>query len=179
MKLSDEARQFYERVFEPARNGCMRELRKKGCSEDLAEDIFSTALLKVIDGAGDLMKREFSAPQMVNYLKAACRTSLIDHHRHRRVLTEVGLDKAGPLSDASAALPDEVAEDRATVTAARKAIDGLPERERLIFCQRNLMDRSPEEIQQSFPALTSRAYRRILQHANAHAFEMFDRIEAG
>lgn len=157
----------------------MRELRKKGCSEDLAEDIFSTALLKVMDRPDDPTKRGFDPAQMVNYLKAACHTCLIDDRRHRGVLTEVGLDTVGSLSDTSAALPDEVAEDRETLTAARKAIGGLPERERLIFCQRNLMDRSPEEILRRFPALTSRAYRRILQRANAHAIEIFDRIETG
>lgn len=178
VRLSSEAAQFYGRIYPAARAGCCHELRLLGCSEDEAEELFMASIERVMRTV-DPIAREFDPGQMVNLLKVACKRRLIDEHRHRGVLTEICLDDVGSLSDPSAIAPDDAVEDRETIDAAREAIACLPQSDQMIFCKRNQLGLSPEEIQSSVPGLSPRAYRRAIQRSNAKVFTSFEQIESG
>jgi RNA polymerase sigma factor (sigma-70 family) len=177
-KLRVEEARFYAGVYSSARKGCVSELLRKGCSEEEAEDIFSTALEKVMETV-DPIAREFSAAQMVNFIKQTCWRCLVDERRRRGLRTEVTLSAVGSLSDAGAETPAEAAEEREAAAIGREALQMLPERDRVVFRQRHQMDLSPEEILQNTPGLSLRSYRRIIHRANALVLDAFDRIESG
>jgi RNA polymerase sigma factor (sigma-70 family) len=177
-KLRVEEARFYASVYSPARKGCLGELRRRGCSEEEAEEFFSAALEKVMETV-DPIAREFSAAQMVNFIKQACWRCLIDERRRRGLRTELALSAVRSLSNSGAESPIEVAEEREAAAIGREALQMLPERDRVIFRQRHQMNLSPKEILQNTPGLSLRTYRRIIQRANAQVMDAFDRIEAG
>lgn len=177
-RLRVEEARFYASVYSSARKGCISELRRKGCSEEEAEDVFSTALEKVM-ATVDPIAREFSAAQMVNFIKQTCWRCLVDERRRRGLRTEVALSAVRSLSDAGAETPAEAAEEREAAAMGREALQMLPERDRVVFRQRHQMNLSPEEILRNTPGLSLRSYRRIIQRANALVLDAFDRIEAG
>ena len=127
----------------------------------------------------DPIEREFSAPQMVNFVKRAAWRCMIDERRRRGQRPEVEIGTVVSLSDASAESPDEVAEEREAIAIGREALQMLSERDRLIFRQRHQMNLSPEEILQNMPGLSLRTYRKIIQRANTRVLDAFERIEAG
>src|SRR5262245_53851977 len=106
-RLKPEAAQFYADVYVAAKASCCRELRSCGCAGEEAEEIFMATCEKVMRLI-DPIARAFEPPQMVALLRIASRRVLIDDRRHRAILREVGLERAGPLTDDSAATPDEV-----------------------------------------------------------------------
>lgn len=129
--------------------------------------------------AVDPIARDFDPGQMVNLMKLACRRRLIDDRRHRRILSEVCLDNAGPLADSSTAGPSESVDDRETVDIAVEAIASLPALDRDVFRQRHLEGLTPLEIRLQNPGMTPRSYRRVIERANSTAMEFFDEIESG
>jgi hypothetical protein len=130
-------------------------------------------------GTVDPIARDFDPGQMVNLMKLACRRRLIDDRRHRKILLEVCLDKAGPLADPSVADPSESVEDRETVDIALEAIASLPALDRDVFRQRHLEGLTPLEIRLRNPGMTPRSYRRTIERANSTAEGYFDEIESG
>jgi RNA polymerase sigma factor (sigma-70 family) len=149
-----------------------------GCSEEEAEEFFSTAFEKVMESVNPIA-REFSAPQMVNFIKRACRNCLIDERRSSGLHPQVELEALPSLSDESAERPEDAAVDREAVAIGREAMQMLPERDQAIFRQRHQMDLSPEEIMKNFPGLSLRTYRKLIQRANTRALAAFERIEGG
>src|SRR4249919_2851859 len=97
-QLSEGARRFYKQAYAPARAGCLNLLRRAGCSEEEAEDIFQTSFERVMETI-DPIARRFAIPQMVNLLKTSCRNRMIDERRHQGILHRVPLADAGSLSD--------------------------------------------------------------------------------
>jgi RNA polymerase sigma factor (sigma-70 family) len=177
-RLSPAASSFYARVYGSARNGSLAELRSTGCSEEEAEEFFQTAFERVMETV-DPIAREFSPPQMVNFIKRAAWRCMIDERRRRGQRPEVELGTIRSLSDASAESPEEVAEEREAIAIGREALQMLSERDRLIFRQRHQMNLSPEEILQNMPGLSLRTYRKIIQRANTRVLDAFERIEGG
>lgn len=163
-RLDREKRTFYGRIYEAARAGCMKSLRSTGCSEEEAEEVFDRVLLHVMDEV-DPIERDFDPPQMVNYLKRACRNQLIDDRRRQGGLHVTGLDRVGPVSDPTAIDLEEEAALHETMEEVRQALRSLPQRERAIFCQRNLLGRSPNEIRR-ITGVSGRTYRKLIEHAN-------------
>ncbi len=163
-RLDPEERTFYGRLYEAARAGCMNGLCGSGCSREEAEDVFDKVLVRVMEEV-DLIDRDFDPPQMVNYLKRSCRNQLIDDWRRQSGLDVTDLDKAGPVSDPRAMGLEEEAALHETMEEVRRALRSLPERERAVFCQRNLLGRSPDEIRK-ITGVSGRTYRKLLEHAN-------------
>jgi DNA-directed RNA polymerase specialized sigma24 family protein len=174
--LSPAASRFYESVFDAARRGVLGELRRRGCSQEEAEEFFSIALEKVM-GSVDPVARGFSKPQMVNFVKRAAWRVMIDERRRRH--PEVELSEVGFLTDAGAEGPDEIAVEREAVAIGREALQALSERDRLIFRQRHELGLSPEEILERTPGLSMRTYRKLIGRANERVLTAFQAIEGG
>ena len=177
-KLSVAEARFYATVYNSARKGSLAELRRKRCSEEEAEEIFTAAFEQVMKTV-DPIAREFSEAQMVSYVKRACWFRLLGERRRRGLRTEIALSSIRSLSDMSMPSPEEVAEEREAAAIGREAMQMLSERDRLIFRQRHQMNLSPEEILQNTPGLSLRTYRKIIQRANARALGAFERIQGG
>ncbi len=177
-KLSVKEASFYAAVYGSARKGSLAELRRKGCSEEEAEEIFTAAfehVMKVVDP----IAREFSEAQMVVYVKRACWFRLIGERRRRGLRTVVDLGVIRSLSDSSSPDPQKVAEEREAAAIGQEALQMLSERDRLIFRQRHQMNLSPAEILQNTPGLSMRTYRKIIQRANARVLGAFAQIQSG
>ncbi len=127
----------------------------------------------------DPIARAFEPPQMVALLKIASKRRLIDDRRHRAVLTEIGLDRVGGLTDSTAATPEEVVEDREIVAIGREAVSTLSPRDQRIFRLRHQLALSPAEVREQLPGLSPRAYRRRIEKGNARVLEAFDDIVSG
>lgn len=189
-KLSLAEAEFYARAYDPARRGSLAELRRRGCDEHEAEELFAASYAKVMESV-DPIERRFSVPQMVYFVKRACCRRLIDESRHRALYAEPEAEPppsrpdclveqlAEPATEPSGEQPCELAEEREAVAAGREAMAMLPERDRLIFLRRHLLGMSPEEILAQTPGLSMRAYRKVLQRANARVLAAYGRIEAG
>jgi RNA polymerase sigma factor (sigma-70 family) len=176
--LSAEASAFYSQVYGPARKGCLNELRRTGCTEEEAEEIFAATFEHVMRTV-DPIARSFAVPQMVNFVKRAAWRTMIDERRRLGGRIEVELGTVQSISDTGAEGPDEAAEEREAVAMGREALQMLPERDRLIFRQRHEMDLSPDEILERTPGLSLRTYRKIIQRANSRVLSAFARIEGG
>jgi RNA polymerase sigma factor (sigma-70 family) len=163
-RLDPEASGFYDRLYEAARVGCLKSLCASGCDGDEAEEVFDKVLLRVIDEV-DPIERHFDPPQMVNYLKRSCRNQLISDRRHQGVLDVTYLDGTDPVGDTEAVGLDEEVAIHLTMEEIRLALRALPERDREIFCRRNLLGWSPEEISRSV-GVSGRTYRNLLERAN-------------
>ncbi|HEU5105551.1 MAG TPA: sigma-70 family RNA polymerase sigma factor [Solirubrobacterales bacterium] len=177
-RLSLAESSFYAGLYDSARRGSLAELRKTGCSEEEAEEFFQTAFERVMENV-DPIEREFSAPQMVNFIKRTAWRCMIDERRRRGQRPEVEIGTVHSLSDMNAESPDEVAEEREAIAIGREALQMLSERDRLIFRQRHQMNLSPEEILQNMPGLSLRTYRKIIHRANTRVLEAFEKIEGG
>lgn len=177
-RLSAEASAFYSQVYGPARKGCLNELRRAGCAEEEAEEIFAASFEHVMRTV-DPMARSFAVPQMVNFVKRSAWRAMIDERRRLGTRIEVDIGTVESIGDAGAEGPDEAAEEREAVAMGREALQMLPERDRLIFRQRHEMDLSPEEILERTPGLSLRTYRKIIQRANGRVLSAFARIEGG
>jgi RNA polymerase sigma factor (sigma-70 family) len=176
--LSVAEAQFYARVYDPARKGSLAELRRRGCDDQEAEDLFSAAYAAVMESV-DPIERCFSAPQMVQLVKRACWRRLVDERR-RLVLREEPGAKPRPLRrESPTESPPELAEEREAVAIGREAMATLSERDRIVFLRRHLLGMLPEEILAETPGLSRRTYRKVIQRANARVREAFERIEAG
>ncbi len=177
-RLSLAEAQFYARVYDPARKGSLAELRRRGCDEHEAEELFAAAYAKVME-AVDPIEREFSAPQMVRFVKRACWRRLVDERRRlaQRAESAAGPPRLRPESPAEP--PSELAEEREAVAIGREALAMLPERDRLLFTRRHLQGMEPGEIVAQTPGLSLRTYRKVIQRANARVLEAYGRIEAG
>lgn len=176
--LDPEVAQFYRRAFSPARAGCINVLRKAGCSEEEAEDVFAETFERVMRTV-DPIERNFAVPQMVEFLKKACRRKLIDERRHQGVLHSVPLADASSVSDDASDTPVELAERHEVVAIGREAVASLSDRDRQVFVQRHQMGLEPDEILENFPGLSRRSYRKILQRANARVLSAFEQIDSG
>lgn len=176
--LSVEAAHHYARIYSAARAGCMAELRRAGCDEAQAEDIFAATLERIMRKL-DPVGEGYGQAQTVVLLKQACRQKLIDERRHRDVLRIVPLTDAISRSDPTSQSAAEAAEAREAVAIGREAISSLPERDRRVFLQRHHLDLSPEEIVSRNPGLSPRTYRKLIQRANARALAAFEEIDSG
>jgi RNA polymerase sigma factor (sigma-70 family) len=177
-RLSLAEAQFYARVYDPARKGSLAELRRRGCDEQEAEELFAAAYAKVMESV-DPIERCFSAPQMVRFVKRACCRRLIDERRQRAQRAEPGARPPRLRPESPAEPPAELAEEREAVAIGREALAMLPERDRLVFTRRHLQGLAPEEIVAETPGLSMRTYRKVIQRANARVLEAYGRIEAG
>ncbi len=172
--LSLAEAEFYARVYDPARRGSLAELRRRGCDELEAEELFAASYARVMESV-DPIEREFSSVQMVRFVKRACWHRLVDERRRRIVRIE----PPPRVAESPREQPSELAEERETVAAGREALVMLPERDRLIFLRRHLLGMLPEEILAETPGLSMRTYRKIIQRANARVLAAFERIESG
>lgn len=177
-RLRVETAHYYARIYGAARAGCLCELRRAGCSEEEAEDVFAATFERVMRRL-DPDREGFVPAQTVTLLKQACRQKLIDERRHSGVLQLVPLSEESERCDPAAEEPAEAAERREAVAIAQEAIASLPPRDRDLFLQRHQLGLSPEEIMGRNPGLSPRTYRKIIQRANARALEAFERIGSG
>lgn len=177
-KLSVGAAHYYARIYAAARAGCLSDLRRAGCSEEDAQDIFAATLERIMRKF-DPTEATYAPQQMVALLKKACRQKLIDERRHRGVLKMVPLEEAGSRFDGGSESPPEAVETREAVAMGREAISSLPERDQAIFFQRHKLNLTPDEILRRNPGLSRRTYRKIMQRANARALEAFEAIDSG
>jgi RNA polymerase sigma factor (sigma-70 family) len=176
-RLSLAEAQFYARVYDPARKGSLAELRRRGCDEQEAEEFFAAAYAKVMESV-DPLARDFSAPQMVSFVKVACSRRLSEERRQRAQREGHGA-RTPDSYESHGESPPELAEEREVVAVGREALAMLSERDRLVFTSRHLRGLTPEEILAEIPGLSMRTYRKIIQRANARAFDAFERIEVG
>jgi DNA-directed RNA polymerase specialized sigma24 family protein len=174
-RLSVEAAHYYARIYGSARAGCLAELRRAGCSEEDAEDIFATTLERIMRK----FDPAYAPAQTIALLKRACREKLIDERRHQGVLKLVPLEGAGKRVAEATEGPAEAAEEREAVLMGREAIASLPERDRALFLQRHRLGLTPEEILRRNPGLSRRTYRKVMQRANARALRGFGEIGSG
>ncbi|HEU4904591.1 MAG TPA: hypothetical protein VFT19_00535 [Solirubrobacterales bacterium] len=176
--LSVEAAHHFARVYASARAGCLAELRRFGCDEGEAEEIFAATLERIMRRR-DPLGEGFNRAQTVALLKQACRQKAIDERRHRDVLQIAPLKEALTRSDPTTQSVAEAAEAREAVAIGREAIASLPERDRRLFLQRHRLGLTPEEILRRNPGLRSRTYRKVIQRANARALAAFEAIDSG
>ncbi len=177
-RLSLAEAQFYARVYDPARKGSLAELRRRGCDEHEAEELFAASYAKVME-AVDPIERCFSAPQMVRFVKRACCRRLIDESCRRAQWAKPDTRPPRLRPESPTEPPGELAEEREAVAIGREALAMLPERDRLVFARRHLQGLAPEEIVAETPGLSMRTYRKVIQRANARVLEAYGRIEAG
>lgn len=189
-RLSLAEAEFYARAYDPARRGSLAELRRRGCDEHEAEELFAASYAKVMESV-DPIERCFSLPQMVYFVKRACCRRLIDESRHRVLCAEAEVEPpssrhdsateqpAEPAPEMSSEQPSELAEEREAVAIGREALAMLSERDRLIFTRRHLQGMEPAEIVSQTPGLSMRTYRKVIQRANARVLAAYGRIEAG
>ena len=177
-RLSVAEAEFYAQVYDPARRGSLAELRRRGCDEHEAEDLFAASYAKVME-AIDPIERCFSAPQMVRFVKRACCRRLIDERRHRARLVKPDAKPPRLVPESPVEAPGELAEERESVAIGREALATLTERDRLIFTLRHLRGLEPAEIVAEVPGLSARTYRKVIQRANARVLDAYARIEAG
>ncbi|MGE5281813.1 MAG: sigma-70 family RNA polymerase sigma factor [Chloroflexota bacterium] len=177
-RLSLAEAQFYARVFDPARRGSLAELRRRGCDEHEAEELFAAAFEKVME-AVDPIERRFSASQMVRFVKRACCRRLIDEDRRHALWARPGARPPRLRPESPTEAPGELAEEREALAIGREALATLSERDRLIFTSRHLRGMEPGEIVAEIPGLTLRTYRKVIGRANARVLETYGRIEAG
>jgi RNA polymerase sigma factor (sigma-70 family) len=176
-RLSVEAAHHFARVYGAARAGCLSELRRAGCTEEEAEEIFAATFERIMRRR-DPPREGFSVAQTVALLKRACGQKLIDERRHRDVLRLVPLEEAASRADPATSPPGE-AERREAAEIAREALSGIPERDRRVFLQRHLLDLSPGEVLRRNPRLSPRTYRKLLQRARSRTREAFVQIAGG
>jgi DNA-directed RNA polymerase specialized sigma24 family protein len=176
--LSVAEAQFYARVYDPARKGSLAELRRRGCEEQEAEDLFAAAYATVMESV-DPIERRFDAPQMVQLVKLACWRRLVDERRRLVLRDESDVKLPPPRYESPAESPSELAEEREAVAIGREAMSMLSERDRLVFLRRHLLGMLPEEILAETPGLSRRTYRKVIQRANTRVREAFERIETG
>ena len=176
--LSVAEAHFYARVYDPARKGSLAELRRRGCEEQEAEDLFAAAYATVMESV-DPIERRFEVPQMVQLVKLACWRRLVDERRRLVLRDESDVKLPPPKYESPAESPSELAEEREAVAIGREAMSMLPERDRLVFLRRHLLGMLPEEILAETPGLSRRTYRKVIQRANARVREAFERIETG
>jgi DNA-directed RNA polymerase specialized sigma24 family protein len=177
-KLSVETAYHYARIYAAARAGCLAELRREGCGEEEAEEIFSATLERIMRKR-DPVGEGFGSAQTVALLKRACAQKLIDERRHRDVLPIVRLVEVIARSDPTSESPAEAAEAHEAVAVGREAISSLPERDRRLFLQRHRLELSPEEILRRNPGLSQRTYRKVMQRANARVIAVSEKIGSG
>jgi RNA polymerase sigma factor (sigma-70 family) len=177
-KLTVEEAGFYATVYESARRGCLGELRRRGCGEAEAEELFATAFERVMESVNPI-ERSFSAAEMVAFVKRAAWRCRLDELYHRGLRPEVELSHGYSVADPSAESPEEVVEEREAAAIALEVLATLSERDREVFCQRHQLELTPQEIVERTPGLTPRTYRKIIQRANARALAAFERIEGG
>jgi len=176
-RLSVEAAHHFARVYGAARAGCLSELRRAGCPEEEAEEIFAATFERIMRRR-DPPREGFSVAQTVALLQRACRQKLSDERHHRDVLKLVPLAEAASRPDPETR-PPETAERHEATEIAREALSGIPERDRRIFLQRHQLDLSPAEVLRRNPGLSSRTYRKILQRARSRTREAFVQIAGG
>jgi DNA-directed RNA polymerase specialized sigma24 family protein/anti-sigma factor RsiW len=177
-RLSVAEAEFYAQVYDPARRGSLAELRRRGCDEHEAEELFAASYAKVME-AIDPIERCFSAPQMVRFVKRACCRRLIDEGRHRAQLVKPAARPPRLAPESTAEAPGELAEEREAVAIGPEALATLSGRDRLVFTLRHLQGMEPGEIVAEVPGLSLRTYRKVIQRANARVLEAYARIEAG
>lgn len=177
-RLSLAEAQFYARAYDPARRGSLAELRRRGCDEHEAEELFAASYAKVME-AVDPIEREFSTSQMVRFVKRACCRRLIDEDRRRVQLTRPDARPPRLRPESPVETLGELAEEREAVAIGREALATLSERDRLIFALRHLQGLEPGEIVAQTPGLSMRTYRKVIQRANARVLDAYARIEAG
>jgi len=173
-RLSLAEAEFYAQAYDPARRGSLAELRRRGCSDQEAEELFAAAYARVMESV-DPIERRFTASQMVRFVKRACWHRLVDERRRRIVQTE----PPPRVAESPTEQPGELAEEREAVAAGREALAMLPERDRLIFTRRHLQGMEPEEIVAQTPGLSLRTYRKVVQRANERVLDAYAQIEAG
>jgi RNA polymerase sigma factor (sigma-70 family) len=176
-RLSVEAAHHFARVYGAARAGCLSELRRAGCTEEEAEEIFAATFERIMRRR-DPPREGFSVAQTVALLKRACRQKLTDERRHRDVLKLVPLEEAASRVDPAMGPVGEV-ERREEVEIAREALSGIPARDRRVFLQRHHLDLSPAEVLGRNPGLSPRTYRKLLQRARSRTREAFVQIAGG
>lgn len=160
-RLSERESAFYARLYGPARAGSMRELRRAGCSEDEADDIFSGAFFETMSRI-DPFSRKFAEAQLVNGIKTSCRWRLIDRRRRDRSIPLVTLIDTC-FTDGNGA--DEPAAEHEALEVVLEAVRSLPERDQQIFSLRVWKGLSPGEIQHLL-GVSLRSYRKRIQRAN-------------
>jgi len=162
-RLSERESAFYARIYGPARAGSMKELRRAGCSELEAEEIFSEAFVAMMDKV-DPFSRKFAEaePQLVSGIKKTCRWRLIDRRRHERSIPLVALTDACSVNGGEV---DEVAAEREVLEVVLGAVRSLPERDQQIYSLRMWKGLDPQEIQ-LLVGVSPRSYRKRLQRAN-------------
>jgi RNA polymerase sigma factor (sigma-70 family) len=138
----------------------MRELRRAGCSEDEADDIFSGAFFETMSKV-DPFSRKLAEAQLVKGIKATCHWRLIDRRRHDRSLPLGALDDA---SSAKGGGVDEVAVRHEVLKVVLEALRSLPEHDQQIYSLRMLKGLTPEEIQ-LLVNVSLRSYRKRIQRA--------------
>ena len=176
-RLSVEAAHHFARVYGAARAGCLSDLRRAGCTEEEAEEIFAATFERIMRRR-DPPREGFSVAQTMALLKRACRQKLTDERRHRDVLKLVPLEEAASRAD-SATSPAGEAERREEVEIAREALSGISARDRRVFLQRHHLDLSPEEVLYRNPGLSPRTYRKLIQRARLRTREAFVQIAGG
>lgn len=172
--LSDEVAQFYANVFPSARAGCLNELRARGCTEEEAEELFAAANEKVMARV-DPIERHFSPPQMVNYMKLACRRRFMDKCRQDRAVPKEELREGSGADEPGV---DEVVENRELAAMSLEAVSTLSERDRRVLLLR-AQGFDPDEICLCVSGLSDRAYRKVIGRANKRVQSELDAIERG
>ncbi len=177
-RLSEQAATFYEDLWSSARAGGVGLLRRLGCSQAEAEEVFADTYTRVMAKV-DPVKRGLAEPQMVNLIKVACRRRLLNLRRHEGVLKEVAVPEVEPVDGNDDDEPYERAESSEAIAIGQEAVLSLPPRDRLVFQLRYYQDLSPEEIQRRVPRLSPHGYRKSIQRSNARVLAAYERIESG
>jgi len=173
-RLSARESAFYAQIYSSARAGSMKELRRAGCSEDEAEEIFSDACIETMNEV-DPISREFMEPQMVNAIKTICRWRLIDRRRHDRCIPLVSLTDMFSVGNTGT---DETVADREALEVVLQAVRSLPERDQQVYSLRMLKGLDPEEIQ-LLVDISPRSYRKRFQRANKRVLALLMEREIG
>jgi DNA-directed RNA polymerase specialized sigma24 family protein len=176
-RLSEQTAAFYEGLWGSARAGCLSLLRRLGCSEAEAEEVFGDTYATVMERV-DPIERGLHEAQMVNVMKVSCRRRLINLRCREGVLREVP-EAVELIADSDGEGPDELAVRSEAIAIGEEAVLSLSPRDRLIFLLRYHRDLSPEEVRQCVPHLSEHGYRRAIQRANAKVLTSYRRIDSG
>lgn len=145
-------------------------------SETEAEELVQDVFMKLIERADFVMGVD--EKKLPAYLMAAVRNSVMNHYRRRNVekkyFTEVDEEEAIEWVRDEAPLPEEIYLQKEKASELSKALQKLPDRDRLILEEKYILEMSDAQISKEF-GVSETSVRSYLTRARRKACEILSK----
>ncbi len=145
-------------------------------SETEAEELVQDVFMKLIERADFVMGVD--EKKLPAYLMAAVRNSVMNHYRRRNVekkyFTEVDEEEAIEWVKDEAPLPEEIYLQKEKASELSKALQKLPDRDRLILEEKYILEMSDAQISKEF-GVSETSVRSYLTRARRKAYEILSK----